>query len=209
MISMWEAGLRRVIDGLTALPEVLDNVPAPMADAAAEQSDVDAVVARMLGRGTAGAAPAPGSASVAPSLVTPPPAARRALPPDAPRVLVALDAREERRRVREALEEAGCAVIEAADGEAALTYARRLRPALVVAELVLPKLDGHALAQALGDDGGPPCIAFTVQNDHEALAWARECGFHAVVPAHSGPAALAAAALEALAATGRQIRLAI
>jgi CheY-like chemotaxis protein len=110
--------------------------------------------------------------------------------------------------VREALEDAGCAVIEAADGEAALTYARRFRPALLIAELVLPRLDGHALAQALRDDGGPPCIAFTVQSDPEALAWAHECGFHAVVPAYAGPVALATAARDALAATGRQIRLA-
>lgn len=111
--------------------------------------------------------------------------------------------------MREALEDAGCAVIEAADGEAALTYARRFRPTLVIAELVLPRLDGYALAQVIGEDGGPPCLAFTVQNDPEAVAWALECGFHAVVPAHAGPAALAAAARDALTATGRQIRLAI
>ncbi|MCE9601096.1 MAG: type II/IV secretion system protein [Gemmatimonadetes bacterium] len=216
MISMWEAGLRRVVEGLTALTEVLDNVPSPMAEATAEQGDVDAVVAKLLGRAPDAPAAAPEAATspsphVAPLQAPPAPSVRaqRSLPPDAPRVLLALDAREERRRVREALEDAGCAVIEAADGEAALTWARRFRPALVIAELVLPRLDGHALAQLLGEDGGPPCIAFTVQNDAEAVAWALECGFHAVVPAHSGPAALAAAARDALTATGRQIRLAI
>ncbi|MBK7906164.1 MAG: response regulator [Gemmatimonadetes bacterium] len=231
MIPMWEAGLRRVVEGLTSLPELLDNVPAPMAEQQAEQLDVDAVVARLLGRtppgassGAPAAAPAPGAATAVaapPMAMTPvvsapagpshpvvlrPP---RQLPADAPRVLVALDSRDERRAVRSALEDAGCSVIEAADGEAALAYTRRLAPALVITELVLPKLDGYALAQALGDDGGPPCIAFTVQSDEQALVWARECGCCAVVPAHDGPAALATAAREALAAAGRQIRLAI
>ena len=79
----------------------------------------------------------------------------------------------------------------------------------MIAELVLPRLDGYALAQLLGDDGGPPCIAFTVQSDGEAVAWAQECGFQAVVPAHAGPGALAEAAREALAEAGRRIRLAI
>ena len=209
MITMWEAGLRRVVEGLTALHEVLDNVPSPMAESTAGQVDVDSVVARLLGRPSDAAALAP-EAGVA--VGAPPSAALRApraLPPDAPRVLVALDARDERRRVRAALEDAGCAVIEAADGEAALSYARRLRPSLVITELVLPRLDGYAVAQALRDDGGPPCLAFTVQNDADAVAWALECGFHAVVPAHAQPEALASAAREALATTGRQIRLAI
>ena len=191
MISMWDAGLRRVVDGLTAITEVLDNVPSPMAESIADQTDVDAVVARLLGHAPAAAA----APQAPPAPVT---RAPRSLPSDAPRVLVALDAREERRRVREALEDAGCAVIEAADGEAALTYARRFKPALVIAELVLPRLDGYALAQLLGADGGPPCIAFTVQNDAEAIAWALECGFHAVIPAHAGPAELAGAARDAL-----------
>ncbi len=204
MISMWEAGLRRVVEGLTALPEVLDNVPSPMAESTAEQTDVDSIVARLLGRPLDSASPA--KAVLAPVLA---PVLARALPADAPRVLVALDARDERRRVRAALEDAGCAVIEAADGEAALTYARRFHPTLVITELVLPRLDGYAVAQALRDDGGPPCIAFTVQNDADAIAWALDCGFHAVVPAHAHLEALASAAHEALASTGRQIRLAI
>ena len=191
MISMWDAGLRRVVDGLTAITEVLDNVPSPMAESIADQSDVDAVVARLLGHAPVAAA----APQAPPAPVT---RAPRSLPSDAPRVLVALDAREERRRVREALEDAGCAVIEAADGEAALTYARRFKPALVIAELVLPRLDGYTLAQLLAADGGPPCIAFTVQNDAEAIAWALECGFHAVIPAHAGPAELAGAARDAL-----------
>jgi len=229
MVSMFEAGLRRVLEGLTSLPELLDNVPTPMTDAPAEQTDIDQVVARLTGRadgasGASGATAAPtqanaptaGSGALAASMATgtserapAAPRPRRHLPTDAPRVLVALDAREERRAVREALEEAGCAVIEAADGEAALNYARRLRPDLVVSELVLPRLDGMALAQTLMNEVGPPVIAFTVQSDSGVRAWAAECGCTTVIGVHEGIPALAAAVCGALAATAPSLRLAI
>lgn len=111
--------------------------------------------------------------------------------------------------MREALEEAGCAVIEAADGEAALNYARRLRPDLVVSELVLPRLDGMALAQTLMNEVGPPVIAFTVQSDSGVRTWAAECGCTTVISAHEGIPALAAAVCGALAATAPSLRLAI
>jgi CheY-like chemotaxis protein len=225
MVSMFEAGLRRVLEGLTSLPELVDNVPTPMTDAPAEQTDVDEVVARLTGRadGAPGGAAAPTQAN-APTAVGSsvagaaasgageralPPRPRRHLPTDAPRVLVALDAREERRAVRDALEEAGCAVIEAADGEAALHYARRLRPDLVVTELVLPRLDGMALAQTLMNEVGPPVIAFTVQTDRGVRAWAAECGCTTVIGTHEGIPALAAAVCGALAATAPSLRLAI
>ena len=218
MVPLWESGIRRVVEGLTALPELLDNVPAPIAEATGQQDDIDAIVAKMLGRAPADAgppAPAPAGAPAPPrptataSLTAPrPPRAPRALPPDAPRVLIAIDARDERRALRDALEADGCAVLEAADGEAALAYARRLRPALVVAELVLPRLDGHALAQALGADGGPAMIAWTVQTDAEAIAWARECGCAEVVAAHLGPDALVAAVRRTIEPARGAVRLA-
>ena len=64
-------------------------------------------------------------------------------------MLIAHDDRETRRELRAALEAAGLGVIEAADGVAALNYARRLKPSLVVTELPLPRLDGYALVQAI------------------------------------------------------------
>ena len=223
MISMFEAGMRRVLEGLTSLGEVLDNVPAPMVEIPAEQNDVDAVVARMLGRpvpegsaapaATAAAEPASGTtvviAPARPNQITIQARPTRLLPGDAPRVLVALDARDERRAVRAALEEVGCAVIEVADGDAGLHYARRLRPDLVVTELVLPRLDGHALAQALMLESGPPVIAFTVQTDAAVHDWAIDCGCASVIQAHEGVEKLATAVRGALEASSPSLRLAI
>ncbi len=214
MIPMFEAGLRRVIEGLTSLAELLDNVPTPMTDTPAEQTDVDAVVARMLGRPAATAsavtaAVAPAVTATVPAVAPAVPVARRFLPSDAPRVLVAIDSRAERREIRESLEGAGCAVIEAADGEAALSYARRLRPDLVVTELVLPRLDGHALAQALLAEVGPPVIAFTIQTDAAARAWAIDCGCATVIAAHEGVPALTAAVRGTLDSLSSTLRLAI
>jgi CheY-like chemotaxis protein len=50
------------------------------------------------------------------------------------------------------LGKAGFAVEFADDGEAALERARALRPALVVTEILIPRLDGLALCRRLGED---------------------------------------------------------
>jgi DNA-binding NarL/FixJ family response regulator len=100
-------------------------------------------------------------------------------------------------------------VIEVADGDAGLLYARRLRPDLVVTELVLPRLDGHALAQALMLESGPPVIAFTVQTDAAVHDWAIDCGCASVIQAHEGVEKLATAVRGALEASSPSLRLAI
>jgi DNA-binding response OmpR family regulator len=46
----------------------------------------------------------------------------------------------------------GHEVVEAEDGEQALTLARELRPALVVLDKVMPKLDGFEVVRALRGD---------------------------------------------------------
>lgn len=50
------------------------------------------------------------------------------------------------------LEEAGCVVEFTEDGPAALERARRLRPDIVITEVLVPKLDGLALCRALKED---------------------------------------------------------
>lgn len=69
------------------------------------------------------------------------------------RVLIADDDAEVREVLREVLEESGLEVVEASDGDAALTALRRepdLR--LVLLDIRMPRLDGAAfLAQRAGD----------------------------------------------------------
>ena len=63
------------------------------------------------------------------------------------------------------LTRAGFAVEFADDGEAALERAREIRPALVVTEILIPRLDGLALCRRLGEEPATrdiPVIVFSI-----------------------------------------------
>ncbi len=187
MLTLWEAGLERVVRGLTSLHELLDNIAAPFVELAdaSPQSDVDALLAQLLGTGAPAAAPAsaPAPAPVAtPAAVPAPRAVQEIAAPVANagagsrvRVLVADDDREARQSLRRILEAEGFGVIEAADGEAALRYAERLRPEWVITEIPLPRLDGIGLTQALAGSG-TAVVVYTSQTDEAMLEWVRELG---------------------------------
>ena len=168
MLTLWEAGLERVLHGMTSLHELIDNIPAPLdaVPVAGGQADVDTLLATLLGGGGA-AQPAPTSPTVVPIR-------RTSRPGSGPRVLVVDDDREERRAVRAALEAEGCRVLEAADGEAAVSYLRRLAPDAMVTELVLPRLDGIGLLQEAA--GRLPVLVYTSQTDGAFREWASEMG---------------------------------
>ena len=210
MIPLWDSGLRRVIEGTTSLPELLDNVPPPQAHEQFEPVDARAIA---VSHRPQASAPAVAGAQLqyayAPCAPTIAPRPNRMLPADAPRVLVVHDSRDERRALRYALEDAGCAVIEAADGAAALMYARRLRPALLVTELALPRLDGIALIQTVATELSLPAIVFTVQSDPAVLQWARDLGCRDVVSADRGADALASSARAVFGAAVPGMRLAV
>ncbi len=60
------------------------------------------------------------------------------------------------------LDSYGCSVITAIDGKAALTLIEELKPALIVAELMLPKIDGISLSWLLRQSGNfVPIVALT------------------------------------------------
>jgi len=220
MIPLWEAGMKRVLDGIISIAELLDNVPAPMMVEQGEQSDIDAIVRKLTGAAPSAPAPTAGAGAVvhsrglaspatevrdhahalapAPQVivqavsrtVTFEPRRRHEIAPGAPRILLAYEGLPERRALRDALEQAGYAVIEAADGEAALRYARRLRPSLFITDLALPKIDGFGLLQALRTELGIPMLVFTAQTDLELRMWAHECGCQEVITEDRGAVAL-------------------
>lgn len=68
------------------------------------------------------------------------------------KILVADDSPTVRRVVSARLSADGHEVIEAEDGEQALTLAREVRPALLVLDKVMPKLDGFEVVRALRSD---------------------------------------------------------
>ena len=75
----------------------------------------------------------------------------RPIPAPGARTLIICVERDPHIRELEAyfLEQAGCVVHFADDGEAALEMTRSLRPSIVITEILVPKLDGLALCRQL------------------------------------------------------------
>ncbi|MBA2666292.1 MAG: GAF domain-containing protein [Trueperaceae bacterium] len=83
-------------------------------------------------------------------------------------ILVVDDDREIRALLRQELEETGHAVIEAADGRAALAAVATHRPDLVILDVMMPELSGFDVAAVLKNDPGTasiPIIILTVVQD--------------------------------------------
>jgi DNA-binding response OmpR family regulator len=74
------------------------------------------------------------------------------------------------------LEEAGYAVEFTMDGEAALERAQRLRPDIVITEVLVPKLDGLALCRRLKADPDTRGIMVLIFSILAAGTRAREAG---------------------------------
>lgn len=85
----------------------------------------------------------------------------------APRVLLVEDDPDLRELMQAGLEQAGLAVTAAADGEQALAWARRHRPAVVVLDLRLPGMAGEEVAGRLRALPGaaPPVLVVTAVAD--------------------------------------------
>ena len=102
-----------------------------------------------------------------------------AVPPKQPVPSVVLIA-ERDRTVRELqahfLDEAGLAVEFVDDGEAALTRARLILPAIVVTEIMIPRVDGLTLCRRLADDPLTRYIPVVIFSVLSAAARAQEAG---------------------------------
>ena len=168
MHTLWEAGLNRTLAGLTSLHELLDNVSAPIQDGTAPQAAIDQLLHTL--KSTNGAKDTLSSPNASPTV----PGKRGG--GQGQRVLVVHELRDARRSLRVALEAQGLGVIEAADGESALAYARKLRPDGIVTEVALPRLDGFGLLQCLRDESNAAVFMYTEQTDSGLLAWGLELG---------------------------------
>ena len=203
MHTLWETGVERVLQGLTSFEELVSNMTVPIADAEMHQDDVDRLLTDLLDKSgskapVAGAEP-PGGAlvpvhdreprgGVVRELVIPQHSvvsqawsrlvvAPRAPSDGRPRVLLVYEDAARRKTVRKAIERAGCVALEVSDGEAALSYACRLRPDAVITDVALQKLDGLGLLQALVVESIVEHVfVYTDQRDSALLEWARELG---------------------------------
>lgn len=89
---------------------------------------------------------------------------------DCMKILVAEDSPTVRRLVSARLTADGYEVIEAADGEEAVALARSERPAALVLDKVMPKLDGFEVVRLLREDQRTatlPIVMLTVRSGEE------------------------------------------
>jgi DNA-binding response OmpR family regulator len=97
----------------------------------------------------------------------------------APLVLVADDDDDILGLVSFRLERSGYEVAAAKDGEEALRLARELSPALVVLDVMMPRLDGYEVTRRLRDDEatrGIPVILLTARAQEADVARGFEAG---------------------------------
>lgn len=114
---------------------------------------------------------------------------------DVPLVLVVDDYDDNREMITELLALVGLRVAEARDGVEALERAAALRPALVLLDLALPRVDGWEVARRLRADplhGAVRILAVTGDTKVDVLACARAAGCDGVVTKPFAPEALLA-----------------
>ncbi len=93
------------------------------------------------------------------------------------RVLIAEDEALIRLDLREMLEEEGYAVVgEAADGQAAVEAAGKLRPNLVILDVKMPVLDGISAAEHIAAEHIAPVVILTAFSQRELVERARDAG---------------------------------
>jgi signal transduction histidine kinase len=96
------------------------------------------------------------------------------------RVLVADDRATNREFIATLLGYAGHEVVEAEHGEEALTVVRAIHPELVIADVLMPVMDGYEFVRQLRNDpaiAGTPVLFYTASyHEREARALAASCG---------------------------------
>ncbi len=152
MLTLWEAGLRRVWLGDTGYDELVRVVGEPPAPG-------DAVLL-----------PGPGASEAGSSE-----AATTASPGDAPLVLIADDDAGTRLLAAAALNQEGFRTEEAEDGLAALEAANRLQPAVVLLDMVMPRLDGFGVLGALRSRLAGTSIPVIVVTSNDDMDTERRC----------------------------------
>jgi two-component system, OmpR family, alkaline phosphatase synthesis response regulator PhoP len=107
-------------------------------------------------------------------------------------ILVVDDERNIVELVRLYLEKEGFAVVAAADGEQALVQYERTDPALVVLDLMLPKLDGFEVCRELRRRGDVPILMLTARSEDVDAIVGLELGADDYVTKPFNPRALVA-----------------
>ncbi len=95
------------------------------------------------------------------------------------RIVLIEDSKAAATVLKEVLEAEGHSVLHAADGVAGLALARREKPDLVLLDLLLPKLNGYDVCNALMRDNLTrhiPILIISTLDNPESVEKARQCG---------------------------------
>jgi PAS domain S-box-containing protein len=122
--------------------------------------------------------------------------------PEAPTLLLMGESEDERAAVSRALRDGGYAVLEAADGAAALRLVAQRRPHLAVLEFTSRDPAASEVCRRMKDDVSVPVVLLVPVADGDAMGKARACRADAVLPA-SVDARLLLASVQALLRTPR------
>jgi len=117
------------------------------------------------------------------------------------KILIAEDSSTVRRLVAARLAADGYEVLEAADGDEALTLARSDRPDLVILDKVMPKLDGFEVVRALREDPQTrtvPIVMLTERTSEEDVLGGLDLGVDEYIPKPFSPHELSARVRRAL-----------
>jgi len=94
-------------------------------------------------------------------------------------VLVAEDSPTQAQRLQHILEQQGYHVTVTANGRQALEAARQRKPTIVISDVVMPEMDGHALCRAIKSDEklrDTPVVLVTTLSDSQDVVRGLECG---------------------------------
>lgn len=100
-------------------------------------------------------------------------------------LLIVEDSRTQLLILKNLLEKNGFQVERAVDGEDALAFARKNKPDLIISDIVMPKMDGYELCQALKQDPNlqnVPVILLTTMSASESIVKALNTGADYFVP---------------------------
>lgn len=109
-----------------------------------------------------------------------------------PLILVVDDEPKVARLARDYLEKNGFRVLTAADGQSALTTARREKPDLVILDLMLPHIDGREVCRILRRESDVPIIMLTALSEEIDQVTGLEIGADDYITKPFSPRALVA-----------------
>jgi two-component system alkaline phosphatase synthesis response regulator PhoP len=121
------------------------------------------------------------------------------------KIMIAEDSSTVRRLVADRLAADGYQVIEAADGEQALSLARREQPDLLVLDKVMPKYDGFEVVRALRDSPETrdiPIVMLTERTSEDDVLGGLGLGVEEYMPKPFSPRELSARIQRVLARAG-------